>query len=96
MILVRDVFQAKDGKGDELVALFKEAHREWPQAFAKRIMTDARESFFTVVTETEVDSLSDWERLADQVFCHPGFETWLRQISGLVTSGRREFYTIEG
>jgi hypothetical protein len=30
MILVRDVFQAKYGKGGELVALFKEVRQQWP------------------------------------------------------------------
>lgn len=40
MILVRDVLQAKYGKGGELVALFKET-RKWPQHYANRILTDA-------------------------------------------------------
>ena len=52
MILVRDVFQAKYGRGGELVALFKEAGEKWPAEYAVRILTDASGPFFTVVTET--------------------------------------------
>ncbi len=95
MILVRDVFQAKAGKGDELVALVKEANKDWPEGFTKRILTDARGQFFTMVMETEVDSLSDWERLAADVFSRPDFKPLLSRIGSLVTSGRREVFTIE-
>ena len=53
MILVRGVFQAKYGKGDDPVALFKEAHQKWPQGYADRILTDVSGTFFTVVVETK-------------------------------------------
>ena len=58
MIIVRGVFQAKYGKGGDLVALFKEAREKWPQQYADRILTDASGSFFTVVVETNVESLA--------------------------------------
>jgi|FLYK01.1.fsa_nt_gi hypothetical protein len=57
MILVRDVFQAKYGRGGELVALFKQARQLWP--YATRILTDASGPFFTVVTETEPERLAN-------------------------------------
>ena len=37
MIIVRDVFQAKYGKGADLVALFKEAREQWPAPYALRL-----------------------------------------------------------
>ena len=52
MILVRDVFQAKYGKGGELVALFKELRQQRLRQFVYRILTDASGPFFTVVAET--------------------------------------------
>ena len=58
MMIVRGVFQAKYGKGGDLVALFKEAREKWPQQYADRILTDASGSFFTVVVETNVESLA--------------------------------------
>lgn len=97
MIIVRDVFQAKYGKGGDVVALFQEARQEWTQAgYASRILTDVSGSFFTVVTETEVESLADWERRTAQIFSLPQFGDWFHRMEPLVQSGQREFYNIEG
>ena len=95
MILVRDVFQAKYGKGGDLVALFKEAKESWPAEYATRILTDASGPFFTVVSETEVESLTAWERLIAEVYAMPDFGDWFVRMEPLIDSGRREFYNIE-
>ena len=97
MIVVRDVFQAKYGKGGDVVALFKEARERWPEAatYGQRILTDASGSFFTVVTETEVESLAAWEQLLAEVFANPEFGAWFSRMETLVESGWREFYNIE-
>ena len=97
MIVVRDVFQAKYGQGGDLVALFKEVKEKWPDSanYGYRILTDASGPFFTVVTETEVASLAEWERLIAEVFSLPQFGEWFARMTPLVDSGRREFYTIE-
>jgi hypothetical protein len=95
MIIVRDVFQAKYGKGGDLVALFKEAKESWPQGYATRILTDASGPFFTVVSETEVESLVAWEQFMADVFAMPDFGDWFARMEPLVDSGRREFYNIE-
>lgn len=39
MIVVRDIFQAKYGRGGKLVALFKEVLPAWGQNFNARILT---------------------------------------------------------
>ena len=97
MILVRDVFQAKYGKSGDLVALFKEAGQKWPNTaqYGRRILTDASGSFFTVVTETEVESLAAWEKMLAEIFANPEFGEWFDRMQVLVEAGRREFYTIE-
>jgi hypothetical protein len=97
MMLVRDVFQAKYGKGGDLVALIKEVKGKWPEStqYGYRILTDASGPFFTVVTETEVASLAEWERLIAEVFSLPEFGAWFTRMAPLVESGRREFYNIE-
>lgn len=96
MILVRDVFQAKYGKGGELVALFKEVHQQWPAQSVDRILTDASGPFYTVVTETTVESLAAWEQRIAEIFSQPEFGAWFARMTPLVESGRREFYNIEG
>jgi hypothetical protein len=95
MIVVRDVFQAKYGKGGDLVALFKEAKESWPREYATRILTDASGPFFTVVTETEVENLAAWEQSSAEVFAMPDFGDWFARMEPLVETGRREFYNIE-
>jgi hypothetical protein len=94
MILVRDVLQAKYGKGGDLVALFKEA-RKWPQKYAQRILTDASGQFFTIVVETEAESLADWEKRFNAILALPQFRDWFTSTMTLVDTGRREFYNIE-
>jgi len=97
MILVRDVFQAKYGSGGELVALFKEAREKLgPMVAGRHILTDASGPFFTVVTETEVESLAEWEQRIAEVYAVPEFGDWFARMVPLVESGRREFYNIEG
>ena len=95
MIVVRDVFQAKYGKGGELVELFKAARKELSPEYAQRILSDASGSFFTIVTETEVPSLAEWEKLIREVFARPDFAKWFERSLPLVESGRREFYNVE-
>lgn len=94
MIIVRDVFQAKYGKGSELVALFKEAQK-WSDNYGSRILTDVGGQFFTVVVETEVESLADWEKRFASVLALPEFSAWFTSSMALIDSGRREFYHIE-
>ncbi|MEJ2558900.1 MAG: hypothetical protein P8186_22325 [Anaerolineae bacterium] len=95
MMLVRGVFQAKYGKGGDLVALFKEASQKWPQGYADRVLTDVSGPFFIVVVEAKVESLADWERRAAEIFAHAEFGDWFARMEPLVESGRREFYNME-
>ncbi len=95
MIIVRGVFQAKYGKGGGLVALFKEAREKWSAQYADRILTDASGTFFTVVVETKVESLAEWERRNKEIFAQPEFADWFARMSPLVRSGSREFYNLE-
>lgn len=96
MILVRNVFQAKYGKGGELVALFKEAHQQRLGQSLDRILTDASGPFFTVVVEATLESLASWEQRQAVDFSLPEFGEWFERMMPLVESGRREFFHIEG
>ena len=96
MILVRNVFQARYGRGGELVALLKEVRQQQPAMSVDRILTDASGPFFTVVAETLVESLADWEQRMASDFSTSKFEEWFARMMPLVESGHREFYNIEG
>ena len=94
MIVVRDVFQAKYGKGGELVDLLKEAQPDMPQSY-QRILSDASGAFFTIVAEIEVANLAAWETMVQEIFANPKFGQWFERMVPLVESGRREFYNVE-
>lgn len=97
MLVARQVFQAKYGRGDELVVLFKEFNarlREAGAASPFRIFTDASGPFFTVVTEAEVENFAAWEGSFRDSLDRPWMGEWFTRMMPLVESGRREFYTI--
>lgn len=94
MIIVRDIFQAKYGKGSDLAAHFKET-KNWSIQYAPRILTDMSGPFFTIVTETEFESLAEFEGKSGEIFSTPEFGEWFARMTELVESGRREFYNIE-
>jgi hypothetical protein len=100
MIIVRDTFQAKYGRGDELVALFKEFSQHLEQLSVPmqgesfRILTDVSGPFFTVVTELKIENLARWEQLAPAIFALPEFPAWFARMTPMVESGRREFYNL--
>ncbi len=100
MLLVRQVFQAKYGRGDELVALLQELHTRRQTAGGAaprmRILTDASGPFFTVVTEIEVESFAAWEGSFRESMERPWMGEWFGRMMPLVESGSREFYNIVG
>ena len=99
MIIVRDVYQAKYGKGAELVALLADFDKIFKtiagQAAHSRVLSDASGPFFTIVQETEVESLAQWEAISKKIFASKEFEPWFSRWLTLVDSGRREFYNVE-
>jgi len=98
MLIVRQVFQAKYGRGDELVALFKEMNKKVEDSGLSmppfRILTDASGPFFTVVTENEAESFATWEQGFGEAMSSPWMGEWFGRMMQLVDSGRRDFYTI--
>jgi hypothetical protein len=96
MIVVRDTYQAKYGRGGELVALFKELRQQLPGPSIDRIFTDASGPFDTIVTEAAVESVAAWEQRLAEVFSMPAFGEWFARMRPLVESGHRAFYHIEG
>ena len=96
MILVRNVFQAKYGRGDELVEVLVEG-RELLSKYgigSYRILTDLAGPFFTVIMEQEMESLAAHEQ-ATEAYSDPDFGPWFARMTELVDSGSREFFTIE-
>ena len=98
MLVARQVFQAKYGRGDELVALFQELNARMREAdetaSSFRILTDATGPFFTVVTESEVENFAAWEEGFGEAMAQPWMGEWFSRMMPLVESGSREFYNL--
>ena len=94
MIVVREVFQAKYGQGDSMVALFKEAQGKWLSEVPSRLLVDLSGRFFSVVVEIEVESLAEWEDRMAKMFAAPETADWFARITFFIDSGTPEFYTI--
>jgi hypothetical protein len=96
MYLVRDIFQCKPGKAKELVKKFKQTipFMEVQNFKNIKIMTDVVSSYWNVVIEGEVESLSEIEN-------HKGFTSQekVKEIMtgymDLVEGGKREIFQVE-
>lgn len=93
MILVRQVFHAKYGRGDELVALFKQVMERLP-GMRGRLLTDLSGQFFTLVFELEAASLGEWEKGFAEAMRDPAMGEIAGKTIDLIDTGHREFYTI--
>lgn len=93
MLLVRNVFQAKYGQGDELVKLFQEGVEMWAD-YSPRLLTDITGPFFTIVAEITFANMADYERVQASLFGSPEFGTWFEKTIPLTKSGHRELYHI--
>jgi hypothetical protein len=96
MYLIRDVFQTKPGKAKDLVKIFKNVNQYMPkEGLGKtRIMTDVVSSYWTVVLETEVESLNYWEKMSG-FSQKPEVKEIMKDYMTLVEGGHREIFKIE-
>lgn len=96
MILVRQTFQAKYGRGDDLVALFREFHQnaDVPNRDTARILTDASGPFFQVITEYTVENFAEWETAFARLMAGPQMADWFGRMMEVTESGSRDFYNI--
>ncbi len=97
MVLQRLVFQAKYGKADELVSVLKRGDEILGKYgySSGRVLTDLTGKMFTVVWESEWESMGAFEALRGKLFAAPEFGPWFAEMQALVESGSREFYNLE-
>jgi len=98
MIVIRNVFHCKPGEAKTLVAKLKSSSRAMKSAkFIKnwRVMTDHAATFWTVVFETEHESLESWEKSFAEYGKHPKIQKAMEGYMELVTGGHREIWKVE-
>lgn len=97
MIVIRNVFQCKPGAAKELVKAFKaaETHMRDAGVKASRVMTDVSAPFWTVVFETEAESLEQWESHFREYGSKPEIQNAMMGYMDHVVTGHREIWRIE-
>ena len=97
MYLIRDVFKCKPGKAKELAERFKRVLPlvERDDRFRNnRVMVDAVATYWTVVIESEVESLGDFERHMTEFGSRPEVTEVMAGYMDLVDGGHREIFRI--
>lgn len=97
MYLVRDIFHAKPGKAKDLVAKFKQLEPYMKEMGMKgmRVMTDAVADYWTVVAESEVESLDEYFDMGRRERGNEKMGEIMQGYMDLVEGGRREVFRIE-
>jgi hypothetical protein len=97
MYLVRDIFNAKPGKAKDLVAKFKQLEPYMKEMGMKgmRVMTDAVADYWTVVAESEVESLDEYFDMGRRERGNEKMGEIMQGYMDLVEGGRREVFRIE-
>lgn len=98
MLLIRNVFHCKPGQAKVLAKMFKETATSMQTTDAMlnaRVMTDISSTFWTVVFETEAESLDAWEKQMANMGEKPEMRRGMEGYMDLVEGGHREIFKIE-
>jgi NIPSNAP len=96
MIVVRDVFRIDPDGMREAKALMTEARGMMERLGLRgiRTMTDLVGDSYTLVLESQFDSLAAFESEIQQAFQDPEFQAWYPRLRKHIRGGRREVFTI--
>ena len=92
MLIVRDVFRAKPGMASKLAKMMHENLKD--EGF--RVMTDLVGEFNSVVMETEVENLAEFQARWEKYMTDPAFRNRMSGYTELYIEGRREIYRLAG
>ncbi|MGH7490804.1 MAG: hypothetical protein ACREOO_00265 [bacterium] len=98
MLIIREVFTAKPGQASKLAKLCKKGFGGDPNV---RVMTDMAGDFNTVVIETQVKSLAEFEKQMEEYKSgkpdpkmDPKVAEEMSKYTEMYLTGRREIYQI--
>jgi heme-degrading monooxygenase HmoA len=93
MFVIRETFTAKPGKASALAAMFKQVMGEMT-TLKTRVMTDYIAGFNTVVLETEVQNLGDFEKELESYMSRQDLRDKMKGYTDMYQEGRREVYKL--
>jgi hypothetical protein len=98
MLIIREIFTAKPGNASKLAALFKKVMASLKGV---RILTDSMGDFNTVVIETEVESLAQYEKMMEEYSSGDFFDKLdketkeaMSKYTEMYLTGRREVFKV--
>ena len=93
MFIVREEFTARPGMASKLAKMFKEAVGDL-RGYNIRILTDHIGNFNTVVMETEVAELAEFDKLMQEYMTRADIRDRMKGYTDMYMTGRREIYKI--
>jgi hypothetical protein len=94
MYVIRETFTAKPGMASKLAALLKEAVTVEAAGHTVRVLTDYIAGFNTVVIETEVARLDEFDQMMANYAANPQVREKMKGYTELWAEGRREVYRV--
>lgn len=98
MLIVRNVFHCHPGQAKALVSKLKAATAAMTTAkvvLSARVLSDFSATFWTVVMETESESLEAWEQAFQKHGSDPAIQGAMAGYMDHVTGGHREIWKVE-
>jgi hypothetical protein len=90
MLIVRDVFRARPGMASKLAKMMHE--NLGSEGF--KVMTDLVGEFNSVVMETEVKNLDEFQKRWEKYISDPEFRKKMSGYTEMYLEGRREIYQL--
>ena len=93
MFVIRETFTAKPGQASKLAKMFHTMFAGEQRA-KMRVLTDYIARFNTVVLETEIQNLDDFEKMMQEYTSKPEIREQMKGYTDLYDTGRREVYRV--
>jgi len=93
MYVIRETFSAKPGMASKLARLMKDVSRSAGNGHV-RVLTDAVGRFNTVVMETEVDDLAEFEKRMSEYMQDSRMRDQMKGYTDMYQSGKRQIFKV--
>jgi hypothetical protein len=95
MFVIRETFTARPGMASKLAAQFKDVMGAIADPRMKvRVLTDYIAAFNTVVLESEVGSLAEFEQTMTEYMSRADIRDRMKGYTDMYLTGRREIYRL--
>jgi hypothetical protein len=92
MYIVRETFTARPGHASTLARMFQQVMAE--SGFKTRVLTDFIGPFNTVVLESEVSDLAEFERIMGEYAARQDVREKMKGYTEMYLTGGREVYRV--